>query len=110
MRLLRRLRNFSLRFIRQRKLIRIPFHRARQIRGEFYVSQLDDAGVLSTSRVCAQRLVLRDGKLYLCGWCEVMPAYRQLDVERITQIADDDSNEIVMKCEVRDWLARKSRL
>lgn len=80
----------------------------RPVAGKFFITQLDDGGNIVSEHVTAKRLIYRSGKLYLYGWCQMVPAYRRLDVERIAELADDGTGEIVPRADVAAWLARRS--
>jgi hypothetical protein len=82
--------------------------RIRPLRGDFYVEYLSASGDFGLKRVDARHLIEKDGAFYLYGWCEKMPGFQSIPVERITVLADDRTGELVEHSNIACWLLKRS--
>jgi hypothetical protein len=91
------------------KVNRSKQYTIRPLGGHFYIEYLsNEGGDVGVQRVSAKHLICKDGDYYLYGWCERLPCYRAVPIERITSLADEASGECIPKSDIVPWLVNRS--
>jgi hypothetical protein len=80
----------------------------RPINASFYVEYIDHTGAVMLQHMQAKSIIRKGDELYVTGWCETAPSYRSVPVKAMTQIADDDTGELVLREDIPAWLERRS--
>jgi hypothetical protein len=90
------------------KLNRHTSYGIRPIRGDFYLEYLSANGDVGLKRIDARHLIEKDGSFYLYGWCERLPSFQAVPVERITRLTDSQTGELIPHTDIARWLMKRS--
>lgn len=83
-------------------------YKIRPLKGDFYIEYLSDSGDIGLQRVSAKHLICKNGTYYLYGWCEGIPNYRAVPIDRVTTLADEATGECIPKADIVPWLVNRS--
>lgn len=78
------------------------------INSTLFIEHLSNCGNVVTERVEAKKLRVVDRRLYIYGWCEMVPGYRGIPIESIIVVADGQTGDIVPRADVADWLLNRA--
>lgn len=76
--------------------------------GAVDIAYTDVKGQCSERYIEAKSLEARAGHLYLWGWCEQRQAMRSFRVDRIREMNDGETGEIIAAADISGWLTKRA--
>ncbi|MDY6960272.1 MAG: WYL domain-containing protein [Pseudomonadota bacterium] len=78
------------------------------ISGAMDIGYIDSKGDKTERYIEAKSLEVREGRLYLWGWCEIRQGVRKFRVDRITALTDGETGEDVEPEQIVSWLRERA--